>query len=108
MASVVNSGSQLTVINTEHVLDTVTGAGTYVLTADLSVLALGDGFWLRVYGKVLSGGTERLLHSAFYGLTPLASPMVMSVPIISPHHFKATLQQTDGSVRTVDWSIYET
>lgn len=109
MAVAVNtSGSQTAVITTEHVLATVTSASILQLVVDLAALVGGDVVELRVYGKARTGDTERLLHRSTYGPTPIASPLVMSVPIISPHHFKATLKQIAGTGRAFPWAIYET
>lgn len=66
------------------------------------------GYGLRIYGKARSSDTERLLHRATYGPIPPSSPLVMSVPIVSPHHLKATLKQTAGTGRAFPWAIYET
>ena len=102
------SGSQTATIATEHTLATVATAGVFLLVVDLATLVAGDVVELRVYGKARSSDTERLLHRGTYGPSPLASPLVMSVPLVSPHHLKATLKQTDGTGRAFPWAIYET
>ena len=100
-------GDQLAVLNTEHTLATITAAGVYVLAVDLAVLAPIDEVVLRIYGKARSTGTERLLMRATYGPITPYNPLVESIPITSPHHFRATLQQIAGSVRTWPWAVYE-
>lgn len=107
MVAVNTSGSQTATISTEHTLATVTGALVLVLAVDCAALVAGDVVELRVYGKARSADTERLLHRGTYGPSPLAAPLVMSVPIVSPHHFKATLKQTAGTGRAFPWAIYE-
>ena len=102
------SGSQTATISTEHTLATVATAGVFLLVVDLATLVAGDVVELRVYGKARSSDTERLLHRGTYGPSPLASPLVMSVPLVSPHHLKATLKQTAGTGRAFPWAIYET
>lgn len=106
--AVVTSGAQLTVVNTEHTLDTIATAGVFVLVADLATLTGNDVFELRIYGKARSSDTERLMHRGTYGPTALAAPLVFSVPIVSPHHYRATLKQIAGSARTIPWAIYST
>jgi len=108
MAAVKTSGSQTAVITTEHTLATVTDPGIYVLVVDAAALVAGDILELRIYGKADSGTTERLLHRATYGPIALAAPLLMSVPIVSPHHLKATLKQTAGTGRAFPWAIYNT
>lgn len=102
------SGSQTATISTEHDLATITDAGVYVLTVDAAELAAGDIVELRIYGKARSADTERLLHRATYGPIALASPLVMSIPVISPHHLRASLKQTAGTGRAFPWAIYTT
>ena len=104
--SVVDSNSQTAVISTEHTLATVTDAGVYVLAVDMANLAAGDIVELRIYGKARTGDTERLLHRASYGPLPLVSPLVESIPIMSPHHYKATLKQIAGTGRAFPWAVY--
>lgn len=107
MASVKDSGSQTATVTTEHTLSTVTDPGTYVLAVDIDALAAGESVELRVYGKARTGDTERLLHRGTYGPTKPSTPLVMSVPIVSPHYFKATLKQITGSSRAYPWAVYE-
>lgn len=108
MTTVKDSGSQTATINTEHTLATVTDPSVYVLTLDLANLAAGDVLELRIYGKARSSDTERLLHRGTYGPGIPAAKLVQSVPIISPHYFKATLKQTAGTGRAWPWAIYDT
>lgn len=106
-ATVVSSSSQTATISTEHTLDTLATAGVYVLVVDVAALVGGDVVELRVYGKARTGDTERLLHVGTYAHQQ-ASPLVMSVPVVSPHHFKATLKQVAGTGRSFPWAIYST
>lgn len=99
---------QVCTVSTEHTLDTITTPGVLVLVADLATLAANDIFELRIYGKARATGTERLMHRATYGPTVLAAPLVFSIPIVSPHHFRATIKQTAGTSRTIPWAIYST
>lgn len=105
--AVVSSGSQTATISTEHTLATETTAGVFVLVVDLAALAGGDVVELRVYGKARSSDTERLLHVGTYAHVQ-AAPLVMSVPVVSPHHFKATLKQVAGTGRAFPWATYTT
>lgn len=107
MPSVNTSGSQTATISTEHTLATVSAAGVFVLSVDISALAANDILILRVYGKARTSDTERLLHKGVYGPIAVATPLVQSVPIVSPHHFKATLLQSAGTGRAFPWAIYE-
>ena len=107
MAAVNTSGSQTATISTEHTLATIATDGVFVLSVDISAMVAGDLLELKIYGKARTGDTERLLHRGSYGPIAVATPLVQSVPIISPHHFKATLTQTAGTGRAFPWAIYE-
>lgn len=107
MVAVVDAGGQAATLDTEHTLgSTLTAPGVYVLCVDTSVLAAGDVVELRIYGKADSTDTERLLVRATYGPIPMVEPLVQSIPIVSPHHYRATLNQTDGTGRTWPWAVY--
>lgn len=100
------SGSQTATISTEHDLVTTTDAAVFQLAVDMANLAAGDVVELRIYGKARSGDTERMLFRGTYGPIPLAAPLVVSTPVVSPHHLRATLKQTDGTGRAFPWALY--
>lgn len=105
--AVKTSGSQTATISTEHDLATVTDAGVYTVNVDANALTLGDTLELRVYGKARSSDTERLIFRGTY-TGPVGSPLIVSPPVISPHHMRATLKQTAGTGRAFPWAIYNT
>lgn len=104
------SGSQTSIVGTEHTLATVSTAGIYVLRVDINALAVNDILELRVYTKARNGtDTERLIHGpAIYGPIPPDQKLVDSVPIMATGDFKATLKQTAGSARAYPWVILST
>lgn len=89
---------------TEDDLATDTAGHTYVLNVDTVNMVLGDEVELRLYAKVLSGGTERLAYSASYkhaqGDTIKSSP-----PLVADIHVRATLKQISGSARAFPWKL---
>ncbi|GAB1823573.1 hypothetical protein [Herbidospora sp. RD11066] len=102
--TVIGSGSQSATISTEHDLATDTASHTYVLVVDTGALADGDVVVLRLYTKVLSGGTERLAYRAAYAHTQ-GDPQKYSVPVPANIHLRASLQQTAGTGRSFPWSL---
>jgi hypothetical protein len=105
--SVKTSNAQTATISTEHTLATVTDPAVYQLAVDLSALVAGDVVELRVYGKARTGDTERVVYRSTYGPVAPSAPLVLSPPIVSPHHLKATLKQIAGTGRSFPWAIYE-
>lgn len=107
--SVNTSGSQTAMISTEHTLATITTSGIWVLAVDVNNLTAGDVVELRIYGKARSSDTERLLFGpAIYGPIKPGQLLVLSPPVVSPHHAKFTLKQTNGTGRAFPWAVYST
>lgn len=102
--TVIACGTQTATINTEHVLATDTTCKNYVLVVDTGNLANGDTLELRLYTKVLSGGTERLVYLAVY-VNAQGEPQKYSIPVPANISLKATLKQTAGTGRDFPWSL---
>ena len=103
MPTVIASGTK-TADGTEQDLATDTTNQEYELNVDLGNMAVLDVVELRIYGKVLSGGTERLVFLGTYG------PMIPFEKIIKKRflaniHVRATLKQVAGTNRDYPWSL---
>ena len=109
MAVQVDSGSTALANNNETILSTITTPGEYEFALDLNVLAQGTTpDTLEVYPKqkVLSSSTARVVDgfplSYVGGL--VASP-VMTYRITVMHSTSFCIKQTQGTLRTFDWSV---
>jgi hypothetical protein len=106
--AVKTSGAQAATISTEHTLATVTDAGVYQSTIEVDALVNGttpDLLEIRLYGKVRSGDSEKLIK--VWSLIGLQSETQwVSPPLMSPHYYKLTLKQMQGTGRTFEWAIY--
>ena len=100
----VGSGTQTATIDTEHTLDTETGAGVYVLVVDMANLANGDIVILRLKTKAKSGGTSRLAYQAT-DANVQGEPNKYSIPVPVDTEIIATLEQTDGTGRDFPWNL---
>jgi len=103
------SGSQTATITTEHTLATVTDARVLQLVVDVNAMTNGatpDLLELRWYGKARSSDTERLIK-VWSLIGAQSEALWISPPLISPHHAKFTLKQTQGTGRAFPWAIYE-
>lgn len=108
-ASVNTSGAQAVTINVETTLATITAAGTYQLVLDLSVLANGatpDLLEVRIYGKCRTTDTERL-EEMYVFVGAQSKPLWRSPPVWSPHSYRVSIEQTQGTARTYPWAIYQ-
>lgn len=83
--------------------DTETSDGVFQVFLDLSDMIAGDELQIRLYEKVQSGGTQRLVEQwslvGAQGRPIWASPAFMLM-----HGWDWTLDAISGTI-TVDWSI---
>jgi hypothetical protein len=78
--------------------------GVYQLWLDLSALAVGDIFQVKVYEKVASAGTARVVM--IDNVTgPLDSPHYVSPTLILLHGWEYSLVKIAGTDRAIPWSI---
>lgn len=98
------------VSTTEHSLTTDTAGpdvdttdGIFQIFLDVNDMVLGDQLQIRVYEKVLSSSTQRLVEE--WILTgPQNKPVWVSPSLILLHGWDVTLDALAGTI-TVDWSI---
>lgn len=79
IASVV-SGTQTTVISTEHTLSERLSPGVYQIKLGTENMASGDTVVLKIYRKVLSGSSYGVQYSLSY-TNAQTEPVKESVPI---------------------------
>ena len=103
--SLSSSGTQTSVISTEHTLTTDVTNGTYYFEVDITNLANGDVLELRIYTITLSGGTLHVAWKSTYGPIPPVQDIAPSPPQPSDQSIRATLRQTAGSPRTFPWKL---
>jgi hypothetical protein len=104
------SGTE-TVGTTEHSLVTDTAAvdaetsdGIFQAFIDLNALAAGDVFQFKVYEKVLSSSTARVVYSVVFAGAQ-GTPIWVSPSLILLHGWDMTLDKISGTDRSIDWSI---
>lgn len=88
-------------------VDEITADGLYQVFLDLNALAGADMFRVRIYEKVQSSDTQRVVYEAFLG-GPQASPIWVSPALILIHGWDVTLLKIAGTDRTITWSIRKT
>ena len=90
--------------STSFVADVQATDGVYQCLLDLSALASTDEFVLRLYEKVTSAGTQRLVESwTFAG--PQGAPHFVTPAVILLHGWAYTLVKAAGTDRSITWSI---
>lgn len=95
-------------LDTVYTLATITSAGVYVLALDLNAIVADDILVVRVQYQVQTtgqGGAAQLLHEWSIFGTTMTEKVWMSYPIPSLNSIAFTLEQTDGTGRTIPWEI---
>lgn len=103
--AVSSSGTQTSVISTEHTLTTDTTNATYYFEVDVTNLANGDILELRIYVVTLNAGTLRLAWKSTYGPIPPIQDICPSPPQPSDQSCRVTLKQVAGSPRAYPWKL---
>lgn len=108
MAITVVDFDTTTTDGTEQTLVEETTAGVYNAFIDLTNLAGGttpDLVRIRVYIKVLTGGTARILHEETYqgGLVGDVPFFHFAVPVA--YYYKLTIDREQGTDRAYDWHV---
>ena len=101
------SGSSTLVVDTEQIIGTTaqTADATFRLEVDFTNSAAADVFLVRSYEKIKSTTGTQIVTILGTVAGVQTSKRWFSVPDIFIHGGKYTLEQTDGSARTLDWSI---
>lgn len=111
MSTESNGGAQVCTVTTEHTLATITTAGTYVLWVDLTPSVSGttpDIFEVRAKVKIRSGeASKQVYRAAYIGAQGAEDVIKVSVPIDCAFELVFTLKQTQGTSRTITWSVHK-
>lgn len=99
-----STGTQTTVITTDHLLGTVTGAVS-VLIVDLEPLAVGDVLEIFAKTQAVAAGTMRQPYASEVFRDDVAGQHFVSIPIGNSHDVQWHIKQTAGAPRNLDWSI---
>lgn len=98
------STSEYSLPNNSVTLTPRTEDGVYQLFIDLTNLAAGDSYELKIYEKCLSTGTQRLIETWFFD-GPQGEPLFASQSFILLHGWDVTLKKITGTDRSISWSI---
>lgn len=92
-------GNTTTGVPISHTTD-----GVYQIFIDLNALAAGDQYELKIYEKVTSGGTQRLV-ATYNFVGAQGNPIWVSPSLIFLHGWDVTLDKIAGTDRSIAWSI---
>ncbi len=95
--------SEYSIVSNSTTLANNTTDGVYQLWIDASSVAKGDVFKVRVYEKVLSGGTKDVF--AQWSIMGVQSEHFVTPTFILMHGWDMTIQKVSGTDRTFSASI---
>lgn len=101
-ASISTSEYSLPNDTTSGVPSSITTDGIYAIKIYGASLVAADQFRFRIYEKILSGGTQRVLYECF--ITGL-SPALVFPSITLGNGWDITLLKVAGTDRTFEWNI---
>jgi hypothetical protein len=104
------SGTHTAGVAAEATLATAAVVGTFTYHVDLTALAAGDVVILRVYQKVLTGGTQRVLYVQRYsGVQPTDDAVKVSLPasndLVESNALTFTIHRTHGAAASLPWKV---
>lgn len=95
--------TEVSLVSGGATLSESTAAGVYQAFIDLSALAVGDTYVVRVKEKVGAGAQRKVFSQPVYG--PVADSIYVTASYILLSGWDVTVQKTSGSDRTIAWSI---
>lgn len=98
------SGTQSATLDTEHTLATIPDDGVFQLCLNVTNMANADRTIVRVKVKVLSVGSS-VLEDTYTIEHAQAADVFRTIPYPSVHEIVFTLEQTDGTGRSYEWSV---
>lgn len=97
------NGTEWSLPNDSSTLTPITDDGIYQVFIDTSAMTAADIYEVRIYEKVLSGGTQRRLTLAT--LSGVQDGPYVSPSLVLLHGWDVTLKKVSGTDRNFDWSI---
>lgn len=98
------STTEYSLPNNSTTLTPKTDDGVFQLFLDMSAMAAGDQYELKIYEKVQSAGSQRLVDTWIFDGAQ-ARPHWVSPSFIFLHGWDITMDKIAGTDRDIAWSI---
>ena len=95
--------TEWSMVNDSSTIAADTTDGVFQVFLDLSDMIAGDQLQIRIYEKVRSGSTQRIVYESILSGAQ-SQPIWVSPSLVLMHGWDATLDALAGTI-TVDWSI---
>lgn len=97
------STTEYSLTNDSTTIATQTADALIQAFIDFANMAAGDQYEVKVYDKVYSGGTQRMIYHAV--LTGTQTTPFVTPGLIVLHGWDVTVKRLAGSDRSISWSI---
>lgn len=98
------STTEYSLTNNSTTLGAQTGDGYIQIWLDLNAMIAGDQYELRIYEKVRSSSSQRLV-ARYYFTGAQGEPVWVSPPLSVMHGWEVSMDRLAGADRTIEWSI---
>ena len=99
------STTEYSLPNNSTSLTPITADGVYQLFLDLSALTATEEYLLKIYEKVQSAGTQRVVDQVTFIGTQYPAHYVYPVALVLLHGWDMTMDKIAGTDRAIAWSI---
>ena len=101
------SSTELSLVSGTSTLQTITTAGIYQVFLDLSALAAGDAFELKIKEAAVSGGAQKVLLKETFAPNggAFSTPLYASPALQLMNGWDVTMVKIQGTDRAIPYSI---
>lgn len=96
--------TEYSLVTNSTVLAADTNQGVFQFLIDFNALAGTDRYECKIYEKVVSGGTQRIVSVAYFAPNA-AEPIALFPAMVLMHGWDVTLKRVGGTSRTIAWSL---
>ncbi len=89
--------------NNSTSLTPITVDGVYQIFIDLGAMTLTEQYQIRIYEKITSGGSQRIIYESI--ITGTMADNWVSPSLILMHGWDVTVKKLAGTDRSIGWSI---
>jgi hypothetical protein len=97
------STAEYSLPNNSTTLTPITTAGVYQVFIDLGAMTLTEQYQIRIYEKITSAGTQRVIYESI--ITGVMADNWVSPSLILMNGWDVTVKKLLGTDRSIGWSI---
>lgn len=91
--------------NSTSAVSSQSSQGIYQVFLDLNTLTATEEYRLRIYEKVRSSSTQRVIEEIIISGSQSPQPVLVTPALLLKNGWSYTLKLNQGTPRTIEWSI---